>query len=193
MGYTHGTSMDSETRVCTKCNKEAGTTCKLLHRKYLENRTTEKTTTTVIQEGVEKSLAWNRDMEDATEDSINSSYVVTSDPKKNDFTLEYTFGIDVRKVSLPAGSDTILGLVDSEGNYESAWDAMCSLAPRITTDTLITFKVPFDKKLQVDARELFIVSDWFEIASATVDSDNVLTVNVRWKVQYTAIQHSQEP
>lgn len=22
MGYTHGTSIDSETRVCTKCNKE---------------------------------------------------------------------------------------------------------------------------------------------------------------------------
>ena len=177
---------------CTKCNKEAGTTCKLLHRKYLENRTTEKTTTTVIQEGVEKSLAWNRDMEDATEDTVNSSYVVTSDPKKNDFTLEYTFGIDIRKVSLPNGSDTILGLVDSEGNYESAWDAMCSLAPRITTDTLITFKIPVDKKLKVDAREIFIVSDCFEIASATVDSNNVLTVSVKWKVQYTALDPNTE-
>ncbi|MBQ5590552.1 MAG: phosphodiester glycosidase family protein, partial [Clostridia bacterium] len=177
---------------CTKCNKEAGTTCKLFHRKYLENRTTEKTTTTVIQEGVEKSLAWNRDMEDAIENSTATSYTVTADPKKNDYTTEYTFGIDTTKIPLPSGVDSILNMVDAEGKYANAWEAMCSLAPRITTDTLITFKIPIDKKLQVDARELFIVSDWFEIASVAVDSSNTLNVGVRWKVQYTAMDPAAE-
>ncbi len=189
---TETTTTTTTISWCTKCNKEAGTICKLLHRSSLENRTTEKTETKVIQEGVAKSLAWNRDMEDATEDTVNSSYVVTADPKKNDFTLEYTFGIDTTKIPLPNGVDSILNMVDSEGKYANAWETMCSLAPRITTDTLITFKVPFDKKLKVDPREIFVVSDWFEIASATVDSDNVLTVNVRWKVQYSAFDPATE-
>ncbi len=189
---TETTTTTTTISWCTKCNKEAGTTCKLLHRKYLENRTTEKTTTNVIQEGVEKSIAWNRDSDDAFDDVATSTYTVKKDPKKNGIDVEYLMGLDIKKINLPSGADSILAMVDSEGKYENAWDTMCSLAPRITTDTLVTATVAVDKKMKVDVSEAFIVSDFFDLVSATVDENNNIILKICWKVQYTSLDPATE-
>ena len=179
----------TETTVswCTKCNKEAGITCKLLHRKNLEDRTTTKTETTVIQEGVVKSAAWNRDVSNTTKNKETSTYQVTKDPKTGEFVFDYTFGIDIAKVDLPSGTDTILGLVDDAGSYENAFDCMCSLAPRVTTDSTVTAYLQFDKNVELIVDDLFIVSDFFELKDVSVDADNKMTLVASWKVQYSPI------
>ncbi|MBQ4155625.1 MAG: hypothetical protein IJD90_02335, partial [Clostridia bacterium] len=178
---------------CKKCNKTAGTTCKLFHRSYLENRTQTTTKVNTIQQEVPKSMAWNRDIRHTVEDVASATYTGTRDPYKTDYQLVYTIGVDVTKVELPSGSDTILKLVDSAGSYESAWDTMCSLAPRITTDTTITVQVEVsDKDAEVNLDDMFILSDFFEIKSASVDDNNNITIVINWKVQYSAVDPTTE-
>ena len=177
---------------CNKCGAEAGTMCKILHRSNLIDKTITTTETTVIQEGNPKSIAWDRDITDTTKDKANAIYSVTQNPSESVYEINYTFGVDMTKVSMPSGADTILKLVDSAGNYGNAWEAMCSLAPRITTDTIVTVKAQVDTKAKVDVSDAFIVSDFFKLNGATVDENNVVTLEISWIAQASAVDFNNE-
>ena len=125
-----------------------------------------------------RTLAWIRDVQNATT-TDNMNYTVT-DPSKG-VTLSYTFGLDMNTIEIPAQmADIVYMLPNSDQQASSAFGYMLALAERVSIRTEVRITAQFDKDLVVDPSGLTIACDYFELKSATVDENNVLTMVFNW-------------
>ncbi len=125
-----------------------------------------------------RTLAWIRDVQNATTtDKMN--YMVT-DPDK-DVSLSYTFGLDMNTIEIPAQmADIVYMLPNSDQESSSAFGYMLALAERVSVRTEVRITAQFDKDLVVDPSGLTIACDYFQLTSATVDENNLLTMVFNW-------------
>ena len=125
-----------------------------------------------------RTLAWIRDVENATT-TDNLNYTVT-DPNKP-VTLGYTFALDMNTIEIPAQmADIVFMLPNSDTQGDSAFGYMLALAERVSVLTEVRITAQFDKDLDVDVSGLKVVNDFFELSSATVDENNLLTMVFNW-------------
>ncbi len=125
-----------------------------------------------------RTLAWNREVFNATtEDGMN--YVVV-DPDE-DIELGYTFALDMTAIQLPAKlADIAFMLPGADTGAASAFNYLLQLAERVSVLTEVKITAQFDKDVEVDASELKIINDYFELKEATVDENNMLTMICTW-------------
>ncbi len=125
-----------------------------------------------------RTLAWLREVQNATT-ADNMNYTVT-DPGK-DVTLGYTFALDMNTIEIPAHlADIVFMLPNSDNQGDSAFGYMLALAERVSVLTEVRITAQFDKDLDVDVSDLQVFNDYFELKSATVDENNVLTMICNW-------------
>ena len=125
-----------------------------------------------------RTLAWIREVENTTTND-NFNYTVT-DPSK-DITLGYTFALDMNTIEIPPQmADIVFMLPNSDNQGDSAFGYMLSLAERVSVKTEVRITAQFDKDLEVDVSELRVVNDYFQLTSATVDENNLLTMVFNW-------------
>ncbi len=125
-----------------------------------------------------RTLAWNREVLNATT-TDNMNYTVT-DPSKP-VSLGYTFALDMNTIEIPAHlADIVFMLPNSDNQGDSAFGYMLALAERVSILTEVRITAQFDKDLDVDVSELQVFNDYFELKSATVDENNMLTMVCNW-------------
>ena len=125
-----------------------------------------------------RTLAWIRDVQNATT-TDNMNYKVI-DPSKG-VTLGYTFGLDMNTIEIPAQmADIVFMLPNSDTQGDSAFGYMLALAERVSVRTEVRITAQFDKDLVVDPSGLTIACDYFQLKSATVDENNLLTMVFNW-------------
>jgi len=125
-----------------------------------------------------RTLAWNREVLNATT-TDNMNYTVT-DPSKP-VSLGYTFALDMNTIEIPAHlADIVFMLPNSDNEGNSAFGYMLALAERVSVLTEVRITAQFDKDLDVDVSDLQVFNDYFELKSATVDENNVLTLICNW-------------
>lgn len=127
-----------------------------------------------------RTLAWNRDVINATTDD-GMNYTI-SDPDK-DIELDYTFALDMTAIEIPQKLQDIVFMLPGSDNSEissSAFNYLLMLAERVSILTEVRITAQFDKDVEVDVSELKIINDYFELKSATVDENNTVTLVCNW-------------
>ena len=125
-------------------------------------------------------LAWNREIENA-KTTDNQLYRI-SDPN-SPVEIDYTFALDMTAIDFPAHLESLKEKLPTQQEGATAWTYLLQLAERVCTQTNVTIRAEFSKELDLDISALKIVNDYFELTSATVDANNVLTVVCNWKNQ----------
>ncbi|MBE6807060.1 MAG: hypothetical protein E7527_03465 [Ruminococcaceae bacterium] len=125
-----------------------------------------------------RTLAWIREVQNTTT-TDNFNYTV-ADPSKG-VTLGYTFALDMNTIEIPAQmADIVFMLPNSDTQGDSAFGYMLALAERVSVLTEVRITAQFDKDLIVDPSGLKVVNDFFQLSSATVDENNLLTMVFNW-------------
>lgn len=125
-------------------------------------------------------LAWNREIENA-KTTDNQLYRI-SDPN-SPVEIEYTFALDMTAIDFPAHLEPLKEMLPTQQAGATAWTYLLQLAERVCTQTNVTIRAEFSLELNVDISGLKIVNDYFTLTSATIDTNNVLTVVCNWKNQ----------
>ena len=132
-----------------------------------------------------RALAWLREIENARS-TDNKLYRVT-DPTKP-IKIDYTFALDMTAIEMPAQLEPLKSMLPDGTNPDAAaWDFLLSLAERVCVQTNVTIRVELSPELDVDISNLKVVTDYFELTSANLDENNVLTLVCNWKDQTQAI------
>ena len=132
-----------------------------------------------------RSLAWLREIENARS-TDNKLYRVT-DPTKP-IKIDYTFAMDMTAIEMPAQLEPLKSMLPDGTNPDvAAWSFLLSLAERICVQTNVTIRVELSPELDVDISGLKVITDYFELTSANLDENNVLTMVCHWKDQTQAI------
>ena len=125
-----------------------------------------------------RTLAWIREVLNTTT-TDNFNYTV-ADPSQG-VTLGYTFALDMNTIEIPAQmADIVFMLPNSDTQGDSAFGYMLALAERVSILTEVRITAQFDKDLDVDVSGLKVVNDYFELSSAVVDENNLLTMVFNW-------------
>jgi len=139
--------------------------------------------------GGDRTLAWDRQVSNATTDDESTYTVVDT---KEDMVTSYTLALDMTQIPIPAQLEDLTGMLpgaDLEG--ASAWMFLCQLAERVSPLTEVKPVVRFDPDVKVDYSELKIITDYFELAETNFDEGtNTLSLTMRWKDQTQAIDPS---
>ena len=132
-----------------------------------------------------RALAWLREIENAR--STDNKLYRVIDPTKP-IKIDYTFALDMTAIEMPAQLEPLKSMLPDGTNPDvAAWSFLLSLAERICTQTNVTIRVELSKELDVDLSHLKVVTDYFELTSANLDENNVLTLVCNWKDQTQAI------
>lgn len=132
-----------------------------------------------------RSLAWLREIENAR--STDNKLYRIIDPTKP-IEIKYTFALDMTAIEMPAQLEPLKEMLPDGTNPEStAWSFLLSLAERVCVQTKVKIVAEFSPELDVDISELKVVTDYFELTSADLDENNVLTLVCTWKNQSQAI------
>ena len=124
-----------------------------------------------------RTLAWNREIENA-KTTDNQLYRV-SDPD-SPVEIEYTFALDMTTIDIPAQLEPLKSMLPTYQEDTTAWNYLLQLAERVCIQTNVTIRAEFSKELAVDISELKVVNDYFTLASASLDENNVLTIVCNW-------------
>ena len=125
-----------------------------------------------------RTLAWIREVLNTTT-TDNFNYTVVNPNEK--VTLGYTFALDMNTIEIPAQmADIVFMLPNSDNQGDSAFGYMLALAERVSILTEVRITAQFDKDLDVDVSGLKVVNDYFELSSAEVDENNLLTMVFNW-------------
>ena len=127
-----------------------------------------------------RKLAWEREIENATT-TDNQLYRI-SDPNSL-VEIEYTFALDMTAIDFPAQLEPLKEKLPTQQEGATAWTYLLQLAERVCTQTKVTISAQFSQDLEIDISELKIVNDYFSLANASLDGDNVLTVVCTWNNQ----------
>ncbi|MBR6740976.1 MAG: phosphodiester glycosidase family protein [Clostridia bacterium] len=123
------------------------------------------------------TLAWLREVANSiTKD--NSLYEIVLPGQ--DMDVSYTFALDMKAIPIP---DKLAGLTDmlpGADQGSTAFQFLLQLAERVSVLTEVKIEAQFDTDLDVDISGLKIVNDYFELAEATVDENNKLTMICKW-------------
>ena len=136
--------------------------------------------------GGDRSLAWYRQVSNATKDSQNAYTVI--DPEK-EMVTNYTLAIDMTQIPIPEKlEDLTYMLPGSDVEGASAWTFLMQLAERISPLTEITATVQFDSDMEVDISGLTLVNEYFTLSGTQIDEEtNTVTLILNWKKQTAAI------
>ena len=141
----------------------------------------------------DRTLAWNREVSNATRVSTTEDDVTTDTYYINKADLpmvtEYTFALDMQKVEVPEQLIPLLSMV-AGGDLDNvtAWDILLQLAERVSSKTNVQVQIAFDENASVDYTNLQIVNDYFTLSDAQLDeTTNTLTLSINWIKQSEAI------
>lgn len=141
----------------------------------------------------DRTLAWNREVSNATRVSTTENDVTTDTYYINKADLpmvtEYTFALDMQKVEVLEQLISLLSMV-AGGDLDNvtAWDILLQLAERVSSKTNVQVQIAFDENASVDYTNLQIVNDYFTLSDAQLDeTTNTLTLSINWIKQSEAI------
>ena len=135
-----------------------------------------------------RSLAWLREV-DNTHTLDDQIYSIV-DPKAP-VTIDYTFGLDMTTIDIPAHLEPLKEKLPGEGSVDaSAWSLLLSLAERVCVQTTVTITVDMDPNLILDISNLKISNQFFELKRANLDANNRLTLVCGWLKQGKAVDAS---
>jgi len=136
--------------------------------------------------GGNRTLAWYREVLNATREDANTYLVIDSDEQ---MVTNYTLAIDMTQIPIPERLEELTYMLpgsDVEG--ASAWTFLMQLAQRISPLSEITASVQFDPDLDVDVSDLKLVNEFFVLTDVQMDEEtNTVTVTLNWKKQTAAI------
>lgn len=124
-----------------------------------------------------RTLAWNREIENA-KTTDNQLYRI-SDPD-SPVEIEYTFALDMTTIDIPAQLEPLKSMLPTYQEAATAWNYLLQLAERVCVQTNVTIRAEFSKDLNVDISNLKVVNDYFNLTSANLDANNVLTIVCNW-------------
>ncbi len=127
-----------------------------------------------------RKLAWNREIENAK--STDNMLYRISDPNKP-VQIDYTFALDITAIDFPPQLEPIKSMLPTYQDGASAWNYLLQLAERVCVQTNVTIKAEFSPDLEVNIDNLKVINDYFELTSANLDENNVLTIVCNWKNQ----------
>jgi hypothetical protein len=122
-------------------------------------------------------LAWNREIENAK--STDNMLYRVSDPN-SPVDIEYTFALDMTTIDIPAQLEPLKSMLPTYQENATAWTYLLQLAERVCVQTNVTIRAEFSKDLEVDISQLKVVNDYFNLTSASLDENNVLTIVCNW-------------
>ena len=140
--------------------------------------------------GGDRTFAWTRDIS-------NAEYIPGGDGEADRYhvidlaqpmNMAYIFGLDMTTIKVPEKLEPLLAMV-AGGDISgiTAWDLLLQLAERVSTKTEVTVTFQFDPDIDVDISALTVSNDYFRLASASIDENNLLTVKCSFVKQSQAI------
>ena len=138
----------------------------------------------------DRTLAWTRTVTNAEylpggDDTVDRYHVI--DPKLP-MDVTYVFGLDMMTIKVPEKLEPLLAMVAGGDIADiTAWDLLLQLAERVSSKTEVTITFRFDKNFNVDVNNLTVSNDYFELTSADIDENNILTVKCNFIKQSQAI------
>ena len=140
--------------------------------------------------GGTREFAWDRQVSNAFPGENNGYYV---DDEKKAMTTTYTFAIDMTQIPIPEKlADLTYMLPGSDLPDACAWTFLCNLAGRISDLTQVTAVIDFDDNVDIDYKDVKIVTDYFKLnkEATTFDAEtNTLTLKMNWVRQFAAIDY----
>ena len=135
----------------------------------------------------DRSLAYTREVSNSSTSDEHIYYAVDVS-KPMDTT--YTFALDMTTIPIPEQMASFVSLLPGGDNVDAtAWSFLLQLAERVSVLTEVKIELQVDPNLSIDASQLQVVNEYFELKSATVDEEtNTLTILCNWLDQTQAIE-----
>ena len=137
--------------------------------------------------GGDRSLAWLRQVSNATTADGNTYQVV--DPDQTMVT-DYTFAIDMSAIAVPERLKDLTNMLPGADKTDgTAWGFLLQLADRISVLSQVSAQIQVDPNFDVDLSGLSLQNEYFTLSSAELDPEtNVLHVKLNWIKQSAAIE-----
>ncbi len=136
-----------------------------------------------------KSLAWNRNVENTFTNDKKNYYVVDAE---KDVSANYTFALDMKEIKAPVRLQPLMeylnGFADGVGDNGTPWDYMLALGGRVSSLTTVTVSATFPEGVEVNTDELTFVQDYMTMKSKEYDeATRTLTITLSWIRQTAGI------
>ena len=134
-------------------------------------------------------LSWNRTVSNST--TTDNIYYHVVDPEQP-MVAEYTLGLDMREMEVPAKLKDIINLLPGGDNVDATpWTFLLQLAQRVSDLTEVSVELRVDPNVDVDFSELRIVSPYFQFTDASFDEQTrVLTAHFNWVRVFSKIDQA---
>ncbi len=138
--------------------------------------------------GGDRTLAWKREVSNATPEDGNKDLYRIDDPAKEAVTL-YTFAVDMKQIPIPEKIKPMVALLPGGDNANAtAWDFLLQLAERVSVLTEVKVEMQIDPNFDVDYSELKVVNEYFKLSKTEFDENgNTLTLYCNWLDQTQAL------